>query len=273
MSKLLKLIYSISLFFIFGLSFGQKDSLPNHKRQFFLVANIGVPVYNKFKISSNEEPAYWVSSKSKLFYMGGFELNLNKFNIGLTVNYMQNEFTSHDFGFLGGYYPKGNSHNGESFKPLFNNYVKTNYTVLQLAITPGVHIIFNKKHSLNINVSITSDLFNKTIISNYYSENQPAGYDTTYLYYSLLTYRNKLPKNKVLSVNCGFFPSVGFNLAYQYKITNYLFFDFKLVTQYLKANVFDVGFTDTPNEIIMNTAVLEKHFFIAPAVGLKLKLF
>lgn len=267
-SKLLKLTYSISLFFIIGSCFSQKDSLPNHKNQFLAFLNFGLPVYNKFNISQfsyGNETSYWVQSKLNPIYNAGFEYSIKKFNIGLSASYIQNEFTGNDFEYSVFDY---NTHSANQIKAKYNVYQKVNYNVFQVIINTGLKFEITPKHILYTNILLATNLIYNIKISNYYSQNQ-LGYDTT---------KYTLMKNSTTAQNYGKWPSFGFSIAYNYKITKRLILDFKIVAQYFstkrvleaddyRENGIIKGIPDSRDRYNIN-----KHTFIAPTIGIKYKL-
>ena len=268
MSKLLKLVFNISLIFSFGFSFSQNDSVPKHKSQFLVYVNMGFPIYNKFNItqySYGNESVYWIKSKLKPIYNVGFEYSFKKFNIGLSGTYIQNDFTGHDFEYDVIDY---NSHSINQIKAKYNLYQKVNYNVFQIALNTGLKFNITPKQIIYTDIILATNLVYKINISNYYSQNQ-LGYDTTQ--YVLMKH---VPTNQ----NYGKWPSLGFSVAYNYKITNRLILDFKIIVQYFstkrvlnsddyKADGIIKGIPDSRDRYNIN-----KHTLIAPTIGIKYKL-
>ena len=269
MEKLLKILPLIIFIFCFNSFCCQNDSLPKRKSQFLIYANIGCPVYNKFNIaqySYGTETTYWVKSKLKPLYVAGFEYSYKKFNIGLTGSYIQNEFTGNNFEYnVLGY----NGHNAPQTIAVYNLYQKLITNQFQVSLNLGAKINLAPKHILYTNIFIASNLYYKNTVSNYYSSNQ-LGYDTA---------KYTLVKNGTTSQNPGKWPVFGFIVAYDYKITNRIMVDFKIITQLFFTNYQNDSYNIKQDGLLNGIAdtrdayVIKKNIFIAPTLGLKYKLF
>ena len=95
MSKLLKLVFSISIILFSFKSFCQSDTINHKKHQYWLFASAGISVIDKLNMQIygyGNKTNLWISGKPSPIYTFGFIHQTKNFNIGVSGSYLQSRY-------------------------------------------------------------------------------------------------------------------------------------------------------------------------------------
>ncbi len=269
MSKLLKLVFSISIILFSFKSFCQSDSANHKKHQYWLFASAGISIIDKLNMQIYDygnKTNLWISGKPSPIYAFGFIHQINNFNIGVSGSYLQSRY-NHNSKVGISYYTgtQGSVNVNKTFN--FVNEVKL--SVYQLAFNIGYSKLFKSKHCLSFIGGIHSNLYQQYTIKNYYAKEQ-LGDDTTQYELS----HNIKSKGRTYYGS----PSFSLKMSYEYLVAKQLKIGLAITSQYFLPLIFQESDRDDDyifkyyNNHYFDIYTLKQQFIIYPSLNIMFRL-
>ena len=270
MSKLLKLVFRISIILFSFKSFCQSDSTNHKKHQYWLFASAGISVIDKFNMQIYDygnKTNLWISGTPSPIYTFGFVHQINNFNIGVSGSYLQSRYNHNSK--VGISYYTG-AHGSFNVNKTFNVVNEVKLSVYQLAFNIGYSKLFKSKHGFSFISGIHSNLYQKYTIKNYYAKEQ-LGDDTTQ--YEL--------SHNIKSKGITYYgsPSFSLKMSYEYLVSKKLKIGLAITSQYFLPLIFQDDSYREDDYIFkyysyhyFDIYTLKQQFIIYPSLNIMLRL-
>ena len=269
MSKLLKLVFSISIILFSFKSFCQSDSANHKKHQYWLFASAGISIIDKLNMQIYDygnKTNLWISGKPSPIYTFGFIHQIKNFNIGVSGSYLQSRYNHNSK--VGISYYTGTQGSVHVYKT-FNVVNEVKLSVYQLAFNIGYSKLFKLKHCLSFIGGIHSNLYQQYTIKNYYAKEQ-LGDDTTQYELS----HNIKSKGRTYYGS----PSFSLKMSYEYLVAKQLKIGLAITSQYFLPLIFQESDRDDDyifkyyNNHYFDIYTLKQQFIIYPSLNIMFRL-
>lgn len=258
------LIFTTTFYLVYFTAYSKNDSLvKSNKKQFFISATIGAPVYNKFghKNSISQSKSVNASSKSKIAAGLNFDFNFNHFTLNILSNYCQNEFDGSAYNIIVAQLNSG-SHQIPIYK-YYEIYQRIRYDYVQAGIGFGYNKGYKKNH-FSVSVNFLHNFYTDAHVSSYYSPGSALNDRDTVNF--------KLVKNhKSKDITTSFSIYGNLNFSYSYRINKKFMACASVISSYGWLDVFSSS--GSPSYDNSDFAYyLRSQISICPMIGMKYRL-